>query len=117
LVGVVFELLPPPQPNIVNAIIRSIMPRRMAIRRLRFLPLPASTRPTMPIPLKLAQSVGIAGLELGPAGVTNDAVGPVVVMVRVVGTALPDGVTDDGLKLAQVVVAGNVPQLKVTVPL
>lgn len=114
--GVVIELLPP-QPTSVKVIARSIMPNRMAIRRLRFLPLPASTRANTPIPLMLAQRVGAPELELGPAGATKDAVGPVVVMVRVVDTALPAGVTDLGLKLAQLVVAGNVPQLKVTVPL
>ena len=115
-VGVVFEL-PPLQPNRVNAITVSIIPRMKAVRRLRFLPLPASTRPKRPSALKLAQSLGAIGLELGRAGVAKDAAAAAVVMVRVVDTALPDGVTEVGLKLAQVTVAGNVPQVKVTVPL
>lgn len=110
--------LPPPQPNNVNVITRSVIPKRIAIRRLRFPPLPASTRPKRPSALKLAQSVGAIGLELGRAGVTKDAVAAAVVMVKVVDTAvLPDGVTEVGLKLAQVTVAGSVPQAKVTVPL
>ena|ERR1017187_435536 len=112
----VFEL-PPPQPRRVNVITKNMIPRRMAFRRLRFLLLPASRRPNTPSPPKLAKSVGAAGLELGRAGGAKDAVAAAVVMVRVVDTALPDGVTEVGLKLAQVTVAGNVPQVKVTVPL
>src|SRR5271156_6555503 len=102
------------------SVTRSTVPRSTLARRRRpFAPLPESSRPNRPIPLRLASQIGEPSVALGLAGRSRfaDADAAVVSMVSVVVRAvLPSATTDAGLN-EHVASAGSSPQLNVMVPL